>query len=72
MVDGHKKKIRNEWERSLWITYCMMRGNVDISEADRSILFSDYVASVLDGVSPYIEITPDELEKVKKLWGLDK
>ena len=70
MVDGHNKKIRSQWERTLWVTYSQMRGNVNINEADRSISFTDYIASTLDGVSPYVEITPDQLEKVLTNWGL--
>jgi len=70
MVDGYYKSIRNEWERALWITYSSMRGNVNIPEHSRAVTFKDYVAEVLDGVDHHVQVTPEQLDEIQKLWGL--
>jgi len=49
-----------------------MRGNVNIPEHARAVTFKDYVAEVLDGVDHNIQVTPEQLDDVMKLWGIDK
>jgi len=72
MVDGYNKSLRESWEQVLFNTYTNIQGNPYIQKGLKPGKFKEYVASVLDGVSSDFEITMEELEIVKKNWGLDK
>ena len=71
MFDGYNREMREGWERILFNTYTNILGNPYIQKGLKPNSFKEYVEEVLDGVDHNIVITMEELDRIKKLWGID-
>lgn len=70
LLDGYNKKQKMQWEQTLFICYSDIMGNPHIPNYQKPMDFKEFCDSMLDPEYEGWKISQDELNDVKKLWGI--